>query len=143
MDSPCARHRSTLNPHNSLEGVLPLSLFSEEDRHVTLHTYALAASWGVDTSGSSGNPDLPPSVSEKVNPTSMVISRAAPSWAPSADCPPSLGQRPNLAFIPAAVGETPAAGRNQVDFEKEETEARGWLGHSLWGQVLSNSINSS
>lgn len=42
--------------------------------------------------------------------------------------------------MPAAVGETPAMGRNQVDFEKEETEARGWLGHSLWGQVLSNSI---
>ena len=38
--------------------------------------------------------------------------------------------------MPAAVGETPVAGRNQVDFEKEETEARGWLGHSLWGQVL-------
>lgn len=72
-----------------------------------------------------------------------VISRAAPSWAPSADCPPSLGQRPNLAFMTAVVGETPAAGRNQVDFEKEETEARGWLGHSLSGQVLSNSINSS
>lgn len=44
--------------------------------------------------------------------------------------------------MPAAVGETPVAGRNQVDFEKEETEAEGWLGHSLWGQVLSNSINS-
>lgn len=74
---------------------------------------------------------------------STVISRAAPSWAPSADCPPSLGQRPNLACKPAVPGELPAAGRNQADFEKEEAEARGWPSHSLWGQVLSNSINSS
>lgn len=108
----------------------------------TLYAKMPAASWDIDTSGSSGNPELPPSVSEEANSTSTVISRAAPSWAPSADYPPSLGQRPNLAFMPAAVGETPAAGRNHVDFEKEETEARGWPGHSLWGQVLSNSINS-
>lgn len=106
-----------------------------------LHAKMSTVSWDMDTSGSSGNPELPPSA-EEANPISMVISRAAPCWAPSADCLPSLGQRPNLAFMPAAVGETPAAGRNQVDFEKEETEARGWLGHSLWGQVLSNSINS-
>lgn len=72
----------------------------------------------------------------------MVISRAAPSRAPSADCPPSPGQRPNLVFMTAVVGETPVACRNRVDFEKEETEPRGWLGYSLWGQVLSNSINS-
>lgn len=42
----------------------------------------------------------------------------------------------------AVVGETPVACRNRADFEKEETEPSGWLGHSLWGQVLSNSINS-
>lgn len=85
------------------------------------------ASWDVDTAGSSRSPEPPPSPSEseEANPISTVISRAAPSWAPSADCPPSLGQRPNLACMPAAVGETPVAGRNQVNFEKEETEAGG------------------
>lgn len=83
-----------------------VSLFFQM-RIYTLHAHALAASWDVDTSGSTGNPELPPSGAEEVNPISTVISRAAPSWAPSADCPPSLGQRPNLAFMPAAVGEPP------------------------------------
>lgn len=137
-------YQTPLHPESSQQPrrSAPFSL-SFQRKIETLYTYPLAASWGVDTSRSSRNPDHPPSVSEEVNPISTVISRAAPSWAPSADCPPSLGQRPNLTFMPAAVGETPAAGTNQVDFEKEETEARGWLGHSLWGQVLSNSINFS
>lgn len=37
-----------------------------------------------------------------------------------------------LSRQPAVVGEAPAAGRDQVDFEKEETERiQGWLGYSL------------
>lgn len=116
-----------------------MSLFSDGDTHITC---VCAVSWDMDTSESSGKPKLPPSVLQEANSVSTVISRAAPSWAPSAHCPPSTGQRPNLASTPAVAGETPAASRNQVDFEKEETDTSGWLGHSLWGQVLSNSINS-
>ena len=116
-----------------------MSLFSGGDTHII---YIYAASWDRDSSESSGKPKLSPSVLQEANSMSTVISRAAPSGAPSAHCPPPAGQRPNLAIIPAVAGETPAASRNRADFGKEETDTSGWLGHSLWGQVLRNSINS-
>ena len=83
-------------------------------------------SWDVDTAGSSGNPGPPsPSVSEEANPISTVISRAAPSWAPSADCPPSLGQRLNLACMPAAVGETPLPAETKSTLKRKRQKPGG------------------